>query len=146
MCIYIYTQLLNNDHSCHFDDDLNICLQQMLTHTGAARSQLPIYIYIYYVNIYIYTYMCTCINIYVHIYIPVRSYINVYAHQYIHIYLYTQVLRDDHSSQSEDDFSSFHHAWEEHDFLGRYLVSLRCSYSGQVYIYIYTCIHASMYI
>mmetsp|Transcript_21264 Transcript_21264/g.34013 ORF Transcript_21264/g.34013 Transcript_21264/m.34013 type:complete len:909 (-) Transcript_21264:186-2912(-) len=41
-----------------------------------------------------------------------------------------QVLRD-HSHHPDDDFSSFHHAWKENDFLGRYLVSLRCSYSSQ---------------
>ena len=28
-------------------------------------------------------------------------------------------------------FDSFHLAWKENDFLGRYLISLRCSYSSQ---------------
>jgi len=38
-------------------------------------------------------------------------------------------------STVSDPYASFHEAWRENDFLGRYLVSLRCSYHRCVDMY-----------
>jgi len=38
-------------------------------------------------------------------------------------------------STVNDPYASFHEAWRENDFLGRYLVSLRCSYHRCVDMY-----------
>ena len=44
-----------------------------------------------------------------------------------------------------DPYASFHEAWRENDFLGRYLVSLRCSYHRFVDIYTSLCLSLSFF-